>query len=465
MLQGVFLLALENANNIMKGFLSALFKKLEERKVIYCVLRNYERLPEWVNNDVDIWVGSRDWVKFYETIKELADTLNYTLNYTPRLTVKGEGDYFLIKEKNNRISIIHLDCWAFLHWKGICFVDESIFDKHLAWNKKGFYIPSPGIESAVNLLKDLLYHGKLKYKYKEEIKKYSRMDAKIFLKSIRKPFGNKTANFILEMAKEGSWETLEKRSNMLRLILILKSLSKPLSQSRKWFNYFRAQFSRYFIKPHGLFIVLIGPDGSGKTTIAKMLLKSDTAKKLFQKKMYFHGHFPFLPELKRIASFFKRKKHLANPVENASNFTKPFGVFRSMIYPIYYGLNYFLGHIFIWKERARAGLILFDRYFYDYLIQKQFINCPRWLLYTIGKIIPKPDAIIYLKNNPETIHNRKQELTIEEIERQSKICQNIANSFQNSIVIETSGSPEKVVEKIQKIVINRMKEKQKIEKL
>ena len=55
------------------------------------------------------------------------------------------------------------------------------------------------------------------------------------------------------------------------------------------------------------------------------------------------------------------------------------------------------------------------------------------------------------------IYKRKPELSIEEIERQSRICQEIVGRYKNSFLIETSISPDEVVEKIQRIIINRFK--------
>jgi thymidylate kinase len=443
---------LADNNNLTSQFLTALFNRLNEEKVTYCVLRNYEDLPESVGNDLDIWVEKKSWVRFFNIVKETAYTLNYTLNYTPRLTIKGEGDFFLIKELENNLTIIHLDCWAYLHWKGICFVDESVIGKYLKWNDKGFYIPNPGVEASINLLKDLIYHGKVKDKYKEIIKTYSNKEQQIFIESIKKPFGKKTAKFLLEMGKSGKWNILEKSTYKLRLILFLRSLIYLPSQIVKWVYYLKAQLRRFFINPYGLFIVFIGPDGSGKTTTAQMILNSDVTK-LFQKKNYFHGHFPFLPELKKIVKFLKRNKK----IKEGTNSNKQFGILRSMIYPIYYGFNYFLGHLFIWKEKARAGLIIFDRYFFDYYIQKQFINCPRWLLRLIEKLIPKPDIIIYLKNTPEVIWNRKKELSMEEIKRQMLVCEEITKRYdKRSFIIETN-SIEGTILSVQKIIVNKRK--------
>ena len=441
----------KNVKNSLKKFLARLINTLNKEKIIYCILRNYENLPEWTSNDIDIWIDKRHWSKFFTIVKELAHTLDYTLDYTPRLSVKGEGDYFLLKEINNKIEVIHLDCWAYFHWKGMFFIDETVMPENLKRHEKGFYVPAKGIEASINLLKDLIYHGKVKDKYKDLIKAYAQQDHEVFKKSLLRPFGFKTTQFILENAKSGNWDALERNTNKLRVTLFIRCLLNPLSQTGKWYYYVKAQIRRFFINPRGIFIVFIGPDGSGKSTTAKKLIESEFVRRFFQKKYYFHGHFSYLPELKRVAKIFKIKKISSNDLHE--NQTSPFGMVRSMIYPIYYGFNYFLGHFLIWKEKARAGLMVFDRYFFDYFIQKQFENCPRRLLQVISEIIPKPDIVIYLKNNPEVIHSRKPELSVVEIERQLKMCEEVITYFKNSFVIETSISPEEIVKKIQKKIL------------
>lgn len=440
--------------NNTSEFLRALILRLNEEKIKYCILRNYDELPDRVGNDVDIWVEKTDWGRFHNIVEELSNTLNYTLKYFTRLSVKGEGDYFLSKFIDGKLNVIHIDSWVYLHWKGLCFVDENVIGKYLKWNERGFFIPSSGVEASICLLKDLIYHAKVKDKYKKRIAEFALKDSDIFLECIKKSFGKRTSIFILENAQKGNWQSLEENYKKLRLILFLRSFLYPVSQIIKFFYYFRAQIRRFFTNPHGLFIVLIGPDGAGKSTTANNLIESEI-KKLFQRKYYFHGHFPYLPEMKKIASFIKRNKNLVKITENPVS-VKPFGTLRSMIYPVYYGFNYFLGHFFIWKEKARAGLIIFDRYFYDYFIQKQFINCPRWLLIIIEKLIPKPDLIICLKNKPEVIYERKPELSIDEIRRQLIICEEIVKrNSERSLTLETT-SLEDVILNIQKTIINRL---------
>lgn len=210
-------------------------------------------------------------------------------------------------------------------------------------------------------------------------------------------------------------------------------------------------------KNRSILIVLIGPDGSGKTTIADMIKNCSTINNHFYKKFYFHTNFPILPRMRKIGEwlgFLKKENAAYSP---SSRQIEPLPFFKSMLYPIYYGLNYFLGHFWIWKQKANGGaLIIFDRYFYEYFIQPSFIKCPRWLLKIILKIIPKPDILVFIKSEPEQVFLRKQELSLEEIKRQLKICEKIVARDKNGVIIENTDI-DKAVEQIQKLIIERLK--------
>jgi thymidylate kinase len=453
----------ETKKNPTSLFLSELFKRLNEEKITYCVLRNYETLPETVGNDVDIWVRDGEQKRFEEALFKVARDYEFALvSRIPRFGFKC--DIFLSSKNTHPIEIIHIDYWWQFCWRNLSWIDTKTLEKSIILSEKGFFIPSPGVEASTLLLQNVLYYGKVKKKYKNRIITLANEDSKAFFEAILKPFGDKTAKLVLVAAMNGNWSDLETIHRLLRLTILKNGLlQNPLLQFRRWLIYISGQLKDLILHNRGLFIVLIGPDGSGKSTTCNNLMESEI-KKLFQKKLYFHGHFPFLPELKSIVAFFKKNKNITviPPEENLPSDLKSLGILRSMIYPIYYGFNYFIGHFLVWKERARGGLVVFDRYFYDYMMQRLYIKCPRSLLNLISKIIPQSDILIFLKNNPEIIYARKPELSVEDIKRQSIICEDITRRFKNSFVVDTSMSPDEVVKNIQQIIVNKIREKQKV---
>jgi hypothetical protein len=80
-----------------------------------------------------------------------------------------------------------------------------------------------------------------------------------------------------------------------------------------------------------------------------------------------------------------------------------------------------LGAHFLFRPRlGRNGLIVVDRYFYDFHVdQRRYrLALPNWLVSCAAKLIPHPDLVFYLDGSPETILRRKAELPAVEIARQ-----------------------------------------------
>ncbi|MCX5751415.1 MAG: hypothetical protein NT099_07090 [Candidatus Saganbacteria bacterium] len=443
---------LVNNEDLTAQFLRQLFIRLNDAKVDYCVLRNYEDLPEKIGNDIDLWVNKNQQDRFKQVLVDTMNNLGWDLiAYFFKLRAIGSGDYF-IKKEDPSLTILHLDL-CFYHWKGLAFFDENAPLNKTVKTEKGFYVPLPGVEASILLLKSLIYSGHVQEKYKKRIIDFSNKDPDSFLLSIQKPFGCQTAKSILDLAKRGDWHKLEKKTTLLRWQLIVRSLcNDSLDQIKIWCIYFYDQVKKYFFHNRGIFIVLLGPDGSGKSTISSELIKSEV-RRLFQNKLAYHGHFPFLPRLKKIMPFIKHKHHQQQHHE-IGYYAYPFHPLRAMVYPLYYGINYFIGHIMIWLEKARGGLVIFDRYFYDYYIQRQYDKCPRWFLGIISRLVPLPDLIICLDNEPEKIFERKHELSVEEIERQLNACRALTKNMKNTIIVNTAESLELSVNKIQKKILS-----------
>lgn len=438
------------------AFLSKLFNGFNKEKVVYCLLRNYEQLPEAVGNDVDIWVKDSDVARLSAIIKSTALNMGWELlEYAQRSSSVGDGDYFLVN-LNSETVIIHLDVWTNIYWKGISFIDEGVFPENIKWFENGFYIASPGLQASMMLLKSLIYFGRIDEKYKEKIARYSTLDAAAFQAALLKPFGYIIANSVLQNAQSSEWVKIERQVLKLRIVLLLRAiLLQRGHQLCLWGRYLVNRVTKYLFPRRGVFLVFIGPDGSGKTTLAELLFKS-TVKKLFQTITYSHGRLPCLPELK---SFLFWKSQDARRF-SGPKVMEPFNALKAVVYPIYYGFNHFLSHVFVWKERARGGLVVFDRYFYDYLLLNQFSNCPRWIISVIAKLIPRPDAVIYLKCSPQLIHDRKPELPVAEIGRQQAICDSMIDKFSKTYVVETSEGIDSTVIKLENIIIELIRNNQ-----
>lgn len=445
--------------NLHSEFLSLFFQELNKEKIIYCVLKNYDKLPEESTRDVDIWVKKEHFKKARKILLKIAESLGWELLKTSYgLNFYKAGGYYFIKDN----TCVTIDISPLLHWKGISYMDEDVIAKYIFSHPKGFNITSPGIEAAALIFRGGMM-GEIKEKDRPKILEYIKIDKKTFVEVLEKPFGSKIVLSLIDLILAEKWDYIEKNINSLHITILKRALFyRFLQQFKNWCIYYTGRIREHILPSDGFFIVLLGPDGVGKTAIAKALLKSDFIKRLFCKKDYVYRRFT-IPWFKKITCMIKNKNIFDFDAHiNQEGDIVPLSKVKSVLYILYLGFEFFLGHYFLKRKKANSGLIIFDRYFYDYMTFKDFINCPRWLMFLITKFIPKPDAIIYLKSQPEVIYSRKPERPIKEIKRQVKIYEEIVSYLPNSYTVENSSGIEECINRIQEIIINKLREKKKI---
>ena len=190
-------------------------------------------------------------------------------------------------------------------------------------------------------------------------------------------------------------------------------------------------------------ICFLGPDGSGKTTIIDGLVK----KSLFKRTLYFH-----------LKPIHKPVGYVSEVADNPHG-EKPYSKFKSYIKLFYFICQYNFGwlkNIFLLKNDSK--LIVFDRYFDDvlvdnlryrysgsYLVAKLFLN-----------FIPKPDIYFILSTKASIIYQRKQEVSLAELERQimgyNNLCDNKRYNY-----IEVNRLPEEIIQDIIQIIDTKYK--------
>ena len=164
----------------------------------------------------------------------------------------------------------------------------------------------------------------------------------------------------------------------------------------------------------GTFIVLVGPDGTGKSTVAESIPE-----------IVSHAHtgtwqFHWRPGL--LGPLSGRKKHTHDNASDAADAAPPeefkYGVTLSLARYLYYLVDFVLGYWLKVRPALRRGeLVIGERWYYDVIAhpRRYAFRLPGWLLRAGGKLVPEPDIRILLHGEPTVIHARKPELSIEEI--------------------------------------------------
>lgn len=183
-----------------------------------------------------------------------------------------------------------------------------------------------------------------------------------------------------------------------------------------------------------MFIVLIGPDGSGKTRLAESLFSN------FSNSVYFH----YLPLKKNINNF---ESITVEKKDDSKNKLKVFFSIPKMISKLIF-VN-IICKVKFYKWNKEKKLIIGDRFLYNYYLDPQsleYYSSKKVAKYFIEKVLLKPNLIFYLKATSNSILSRKNELTMEQIEYFNKNALDL--DFKNLIFVDANNEFEIVLDEI-----------------
>ena len=199
----------------------------------------------------------------------------------------------------------------------------------------------------------------------------------------------------------------------------------------------------------------MGTDGSGKSTIIENI-KPPLIDGFHNAIYYEHMRPNKLPSIARLLG---SKEEFNSPVTNPHG-SKTSGFLGSLFRWSYYMLDYTFGfYLKIWPKKAiRSCVWIFDRYYYDYLIdpKRARIKLPQWIIKFGQLLIPEPDLIICLGTDAQVIHERKPELTLEEVERQVCALKKFCESHKRAVWIDTGKDIDTSTSDAIEAIINMM---------
>lgn len=432
------------------SFLKDFFDTLNGYGIAYCVLRNYDTLPESTGgSDVDMWVRKEDCQRFFDLTMEL----------TKRH--KGHLVSYIWKRHEPKICLMGEDWGVQIDvYTGLVPIGNKVFytgqliEQHTIIHNS-IKVLAPHWAAIEAFLKEVLNNGHCnqKEKYYIDASDAVRTMGINELKSGLPMFSDNFIELLNRIGHEDkSEELISKISQTAR-----KELNKRVDGSF-WDGLLK--FKRIFRRP-GFMIAILGTDGSGKSAIYSSIYPY--LEGAFHKGVYYSHLRPhLLPDIGVIIG--NRKNDDTITVCKEPHAKKPSGFAVSLVRILYYLQDYFWGYwIKIWPKIAtHSHVFILDRYYYDYYIDqnRSRTSLPYSIIRILELFVPKPDLILCLGGDPNIIFKRKPETSLEEVKRQMKALKAFCDKRKNAVWFDTTGgsledSTNNVMDVIVKFMNNR----------
>ena len=263
----------------------SLFRLLNEKKVSYCVLRNYDNLPESTGKSaLDIYVSPKDHDAFLRVLEEVcletgAKLVSYKADkMCPQFTLcaylSGSQIDMYDGSTNHRTCI---------------YIDEEIITAYTFVTERGIKALKSEADGMMCFLKETLNNKKCRVEFCEKARKA--VEGKDVTDKILKAFSPSVRTLIVNTLCSGLFD-----EQTIRKVGIAASNDLQSFVSR--LHYRLGQFSKLkrFFRPLGYTIAFLGTDGSGKSTIIDAI--TPILNEAFHKGMtYEHMRPNYLPSL------------------------------------------------------------------------------------------------------------------------------------------------------------------------
>lgn len=438
----------------MAPLMRAWFGALHTAGVRYAVLRNGERLPEYTNHDVDVLFHPRDLDVAVTWLEADAARLGWRI--VGRMRKRGYLGLLLYGPVGQG-QFLPVDCFSALEQRGWVYADVDVVLASRVQTPAGVWVLEARITGELTLLKELLAGSVISRRKRERIRACL---AEGGGQSVLSALLGDEAVAACRMIAEGDWpDEAALRASVCREIRRSRHFYLLERLASAW----RA-LSQCFDPSISFHLVIAGPDGCGKTTLARCVAER-LYKRPFRACRYLKGRFGVLPQIRSVRERVRaggRRAHALRssgeaPPETSdySGMMTPLAPWKSMLLSGYYALDACLGRLLLRRWRAQWLFVVSDRSFFDYYYQLGHAHVPTWWLHMLGVLVPTPDLLVTIHRDAARIHAGKPELTVTEIEREQRCIAEEMARYANTLTLDGDAGVEECVEQLVGQIVQR----------
>ena len=425
---------------------TAVFRAWQQAGINCLVLRNYEGLPHFTTNDIDVLVDPGQVRQAEQVLLEAAAEAGFRLHNRVEFATLA---LFLSSRQSNAQA--HFDLYTALKWHGFEFIACQEFLARKV-SQDLFFAPHPADETATSLLASFIYTGKVKEKYKASIAAGLRAEPAAITDLLARTYGRAHAEFVVGAGVQEKWADIEAATGTLRRALILRQLTRRPWPTIASLLVNARRLAGRALQPPGVTLVLCGADGSGKATAAAAVMEELNSTFCPSKVRHFHWKPPLFSTKRRAARGPATDPH-GQPARHPV---------VSLCYFGFHWLEFFLGSQLRFRPVTfRSGLVLIDRFYYDFFVdQRRYrLRVPPSIVRLGHFFLQKPDLVVLLDAPAEVLQSRKQEVALAETERQRAAYLKLVRSLRNGRVVDATQPPGKVGADISRAILDFMAER------
>jgi thymidylate kinase len=198
---------------------------------------------------------------------------------------------------------------------------------------------------------------------------------------------------------------------------------------------------RATLRPPGHLVVLLGPDGCGKTTTAALMAEGLARCGIPVTAVYLGAQKPLLPT-RRLSQRLRQRFAKPGAVPVIRDVTRQQRL-RGLLHVL---ADQWLRYLVYVRPRlVRGDIVVLDRYFYDLRTYQHPLVRRRWVEALAMRVIPRPALAFCLTASPSVIAARKGELTVAETARQLECYRGVGSWLRNFYEVPADGDLRSVV--------------------